>query len=78
MSPEEKARLEIDRKLESAGWQVVDRFGNEGVQKRERCSVDATLNKGRRSVDVTPNKGDVTPNIGYFIQSAKHESISEI
>jgi len=25
MSPEEKARLEIDRKLESAGWQVVDR-----------------------------------------------------
>jgi len=25
MSPEEKARLEIDRKLEAAGWQVVDR-----------------------------------------------------
>ncbi len=25
MTPEEKARLIIDRKLESAGWQVVDR-----------------------------------------------------
>jgi hypothetical protein len=25
MSPEEKARLAIDRKLEDAGWKIVDR-----------------------------------------------------
>ena len=25
MSPEEKARIEIDRKLENAGWKVCDR-----------------------------------------------------
>ncbi|MDR1761149.1 MAG: hypothetical protein LBR55_01735, partial [Bacteroidales bacterium] len=25
MSPEQKARLIIDKKLENAGWQVVDR-----------------------------------------------------
>ena len=45
MSPEEKARLEIDKKLEAAGWVIqdkkdIDLFASLGVAVREFNTAD--------------------------------------
>ncbi|KAA6339193.1 putative type I restriction enzymeP M protein [termite gut metagenome] len=49
MSPEEKARLEIDKKLENAGWKVVDR--DEYSSSVSAMAVKEGLLKGNKETD---------------------------
>jgi type I restriction enzyme R subunit len=49
MSPEEKARLEIDKKLEDAGWKVVDR--DEYSPSVSAMAVREGLLKGNKEAD---------------------------